>query len=645
VSSPQPSAADSLAAAFALQAARWAQRAGADDGQARLAARLARRLSLALTEGHSCLPLPELADLAWDANPAQNLGPANLLARSAEGAACEASFDLEARERVLATGIVGTAEQPGSFPLILDRQGRLYLHRYFDYERRLARRLARVARQPDLPLPEAEVRARLDSLFGADSTAGEIDRQKLAAALALLRRLVLISGGPGTGKTSTVLNLLICVLAVDPQARIVLAAPTGRAAARMQEAIRERAQGLAPELRQRLPAQAVTVHRLLGFDPHRGRCAWHAGRPLPLDMLVVDEASMLDLALATRLCEAVPEHARLILLGDRDQLAAVESGAVFAELARQEGLAPATVQRLAGLAGADVPRLAALAAPAVAGAPAVLRDCVIRFDRQYRFGSESAVGAFAAAIRTGNQVAALDALQRGHPDLRWQEPLAPTSGGPDAELFARLAAGFADYFAVLDAAAAPSEVFAALQGFRVLCAMRSGPWGAEGLAARLSEFARRRLDAPAEAAFVSPWYRGRPVMLLRNDPVLQVFNGDVGIALPDPEGALAVCFPAPGGSFRWLAPVRLPEHQTAWAMTVHKAQGSEFDAVAVVLPPAASPVLTRELLYTAVTRARSSILLVASEERLREAVAAPTLRDSGLLERLREAVASGNDRA
>ena len=230
--------------------------------------------------------------------------------------------------------MVGTPEAPAAHPLILDDDGRLYLHRYFDYERRLARRLMRAFARPDGRHRQGR-RRRSSTACSPPTRSGWANRpdwQKIATALALERRLTIISGGPGTGKTTTVVNVLACVLAGNPDCRIRLAAPTGKAAARMLEAIRNAAAHLPADLRERLPAESFTVHRLLGVLPGSGEFRHHAGNPLPIDLLVVDEASMLDLALATKLVEAVPPAAHIILLGDKDQLAAVESGAVFSEL-------------------------------------------------------------------------------------------------------------------------------------------------------------------------------------------------------------------------------------------------------------------------------------------------------------------------
>lgn len=312
---PVPESADQrLAEGFARRAEQWALAHGATKDTALAVRHAASALSMATTNGHVCMALRDM--------PVSPAGPADVRAW---------------RQSLLSSGVVGTSDAPGSMPLVLDGDDRLYLHRYFDYEGRLAQRLMRAhGATSQLAGDTANLQRRLDGLFAANAAkdalqGDDVDWQKIAAALALRGRLTIISGGPGTGKTTTVVNLLACLIELDPTCRIALAAPTGKAAARMTEAIRQRASHLPEEIRCRLPAESFTVHRLLGVTPAPGGFVHHAGNPLAIDALVVDEASMLDLALATKLLEAVPQSARIVLLGDKDQLSAVESGAVFSE--------------------------------------------------------------------------------------------------------------------------------------------------------------------------------------------------------------------------------------------------------------------------------------------------------------------------
>ena len=606
-----------LAAGFARHAAHWAAAEGAGAGSVAAVALAAEALSLAVSAGHVCLMLASLPAAADDTPTL----PSDIAGW---------------RATLHASGIVGTPEAPAALPLILDADDRLYLHRYFDYERRLARRLmqARHAGAGEA-VASAGVRARLTGLFAANAArlAGAADWQQLAAALALRGRLTVISGGPGTGKTTTVVNLLGCLLTLDPDCRIALAAPTGKAAARMTDAIRQRAQHLPPELRERMPAASSTVHRLLGVTP--AGFAHGASNPLAIDALVIDEASMLDLALATQLLEAVPPAARIILLGDKDQLAAVESGAVFAELSIDPTLTPACVRDLATMTGTPAD---AIVPPAPAQRSA-LQDCAVWFTQTYRFAADSGIGRLAGDVNAGRSRDALAWLRSGaDADAAWLD--TPPHASLEAAL-REIDAGYAAYVAAVAAdASRVGAVTEAFGRFRVLCALREGPRGVTALNAALTRRFRAALNLPglAEGAGASPWFPGRPVLVSNNDYVLRLFNGDVGIALPDANGELLVHFPdaaAPGG-FRAIAPVRLPRHETAFAMTVHKSQGSEFDGVLVMLPEQRSRVLTRELLYTAITRARRRVTLVADAAVLEQAIATATTRHSGLLARLAE---------
>ncbi|MDD2768635.1 MAG: exodeoxyribonuclease V subunit alpha [Methylococcus sp.] len=588
-----------LAAGFARRCLRWAK----NPAEPEVLERAAYLASFATTEGHVCTDLAELAE--------------DFPQRSKEAL----------RDALLGSGVVGTP-QGLPCPLVLDGEGRLYLYRYFDYERRLASALQRLAHGRDnLALPSEAVRDQLHALF--PGRAGGPDWQKLAAALALLGRLTVISGGPGTGKTTTVVNLLACLIAQNPDCRIALAAPTGKAAARMLDALRERAEHLPEPIRAKLPDAAGTIHRLLGVMPGSGNFRHHAGNPLAVDVLVVDEASMLDLGLATKLVEAVPASGRLILLGDKDQLSAVEAGAVFAELSADPGLSPPMIERLASLAQIDP----AAIVTSVPVQPTPLKDCVAWFSQNYRFRSDSGIGRLAARINAGEAEAAIAELRAGGEDsVSWREDEAAV---PGAGLIEALLAGYADYQAVLqNGPAEPEAAFAAYNRFRILCAVRESPRGVEAVNRLVAREFRLRLGLSADER--AEWYPGRPVMVLRNDYVLKLFNGDIGIVLPEPSGELRVRFPDADGRFRAIPPARLPEHETAFAMTVHKSQGSEFDEVALLLPGRVSPVLTRELIYTGITRARHAVSIIGAAPVLAEAIRRRTRRHSGLIARLGE---------
>ncbi|MBN8265315.1 MAG: exodeoxyribonuclease V subunit alpha [Xanthomonadales bacterium] len=607
-----------LADGFATHALAWARSLGAPQASLAVLPAVARELSLAASAGHVCLPLAALQLGDGDAP----LDAAGL------------------RKRLLQSGLVATAAQTAcaretAQPMVLDEEDRLYLRRFFDLECRLAAALGERARHR-LAQPPGDGEAALPSrLFPPRADAIAPDWQKLAVALALRGRLTVISGGPGTGKTTTVAALLACLLERDAGLRIALAAPTGKAAARMLEALRARAAGLPDVLRARLPDEASTVHRLLGVTPQPGRFRHDADNPLAVDVLVVDEASMLDLALAARLVDALPPDARLVLLGDKDQLAAVEAGAVFAELSAARGLSPATMAYLAQAGGVSEQAIARRVPEAQA--EAALSDSVIWLTESHRFRGDSGIGRLAADINAGRGRAALDWLQAaGDATARW---LADDGPRPAAATLACMEAGYAPYLACLrePRGAAPARfaaAFAAFDRFRVLAAVHEGARGLAALNAHLERHLRAQLGLPVEAGAAGRWYAGRPLIVLRNDYLLGLYNGDIGLCLPDDDGALAVWFAVSGGGYRPVAPLRLPEHDTAFALTVHKSQGSEFDEVLLVLPATPSRVLSRELLYTGVTRAAQRVTVAGPPEVFVTACATRTERFSGLAARL-----------
>ncbi len=584
---------------FAHHITRWAQRAGASESAVALAEAAARLVSAATADGHVCAHVEALPP-PWQAMPPDDLHAA-----------------------LMATGVVADEASAEPAPLFADGNGRLYLWRYHDYERRLATALHALA-QP-FALADADIarlRAQLDQLFPADVQRSALDRQKLAAALALQGGLTVISGGPGTGKTHTVVGLLAVLLTLQPDTRVALAAPTGKAAARMMDTLRRRTADLPAAIRERLPTEAWTIHRLLGVTSEAGRFRHHRDNPLPIDALVVDEASMLDLALATRLVEAMPTGARLILLGDKDQLAAVEAGAVFAELSAGQRFSDRRAAELATLVGGEPDTL-----HDIASGVAPLPDSVVWLTESRRFRADSGIGRLASDINAGRGAEALAWMQAGTDQcVRW---IDDTGDAPNAASLAAVLAGYAPYFeALLDETTGhdPAVLMRALDRFRVLCAVQAGPRGVMAI----NDFVAQRVRRLTTPASSSPWYRGRAVMILRNDYALRVFNGDIGLCVPGPDGELAVAFPDSDGTWRRLTPSRLPEHTDAFAMTVHKSQGSEFERVHLLLPASAAAVMTRELAYTAVTRAASAVEISGNGEVFIAACAQPTRRRSGL---------------
>lgn len=517
----------------------------------------------------------------------------------------------------------------GAAPLVLDGH-RLYLQRSWRWQQALVAALR--ARVGD-GAPEGEawrtragavdldlLRRGLDRLFPRDD--GELDRQRLAAAVAVLRSFAVITGGPGTGKTTTVVKVLALLAEqAGGPLRIALAAPTGKAAARLAEAVRagRGALGASPTLLARIPDEATTIHRLLGWRPD-GSVRHTAEDPIPADVVVVDEASMVDLGLMTRLVLAVPRRARIVLLGDRDQLASVESGAVLADLCGPptRGFSTRFAATLTPLVGPFPPEL-------VAGPP-TMGDAVVALVRTHRFQEGSGIGALARAVNVGDAARAAGLLDGSiterpgvpHDDLRW---VRPTGGVLPPEVEQTVVAELRPLVSARD----PGEALAALDRFRLLCAHRRGLWGVEGL----NEAAERWLEGAGLIAPRGLFWRGRPVLVSRNDPQSGLFNGDLGVVLPG-HGGLAVWFPGADGQPRPVSPALLPAHETAFAMTVHKSQGSEVSHAMVVLPERPSPVLTRELLYTGLTRARHRVTVVGAPGVLAVTVAERVERASGL---------------
>ena len=563
-------------------------------------------------EGHVCLPLVQLTE--------QSLfdGRHPDFARQLWQAAGEPDW------LTLLQGSHAVGDGTTATPLVLHQQ-RLYLHRMWQSEGHVAQFIVRES--PVAAFDRSLVRAALDKQFGLQPD----NWQKIAAAVAITRQIAVISGGPGTGKTTTVAKLLATMLALSEGAmRIRLAAPTGKAAARLTESLGKALQQLdvSDEEKQRFPAEATTLHRLMGAVPGSQRMRYHAGNPLHLDLLVVDEASMVDLPMMANLIAALPPHARVIFLGDRDQLASVEAGAVLGDICRcaEAGYSPERAAELSELTGYAVEGNNDAQAPLV-------RDSICLLRKSYRFDASSGIGQLALAVNAGETRQVEKVFDSGFTDI---ERFSLNSSEAYQHLLSAGVVGYRHYLSCLAEGAEPQEVLKAFGRFQLLCALREGPFGVMGLNERIEVSLLRAGLIRRSPGPAGKWYVGRPVMIARNDSTLGLFNGDIGIAMPDEEGALKVFFPLPDGSIKAVLPSRLPPHDTAWAMTVHKSQGSEFEHTLLVLPVQYTPVLTRELVYTAITRAKQRLTLYAETPVLHSAVKMRTLRRSGLVERLVE---------
>lgn len=571
--------------------------------------------------GHICLDLNEFAGREFPAKPDEH---------EPESIICPPLSDWA--DQLTESGVAGLDN--ADTPLVLDRSGRLYLRRYWEYERSIIRF---IEERCNATMPELnhDRLARDVGMLFPSQVPGKTDWQKIAAVMAVTRSFCVISGGPGTGKTATVARILALLagqFADKEKLRIVLGAPTGKAASRLQEAIA--ATGL---LQGKIDTpRATTLHRMLGTIMDSPYFRHNADNPLEADIVVVDEASMVDLPLLAKLMAAVPHTARLVLLGDRHQLASVQPGAVLGDICRSEFMNSFSTKfrhQITALTGETLP-------PEAGGIETLcqlgMQDSFVELIDSYRFPEESSIGKLSRAVKAGNDTDALDLLLAdGDKSVSWSDIPAP------AELEKKLRdwPGFPNYAAMQQADA--DACFEILNGHRILCGLRRGPFGMARVNALLTHALsgqNKTLSARTnlQPGQTLPSLVGQPVMITQNDYSLKLFNGDVGIILPDPKGrdAHRVFFRQESGDLRDIGLALLPAHETVFAMTVHKSQGSEFDRVLLILPDQDAPLLTRELLYTAITRAREKVEIWGKKDVFRRAVKRQILRTSGLADGL-----------
>ena len=538
-------------------------------------------VSSGLREGHTCYPLGAAPRPAWWPPELKPPKPAQLLKS-------------------------GVTARPGLVsPLILDHDDNLFFYRYFQYEQVIRDDLRKRATGLDQVNIQG-ARQWLATLFPASD-----NNQAVAAALSLLKRFVVISGGPGTGKTYTAARILTLhqAMATNPL-RIGLAAPTGKAAARLQASINKVMASLELDHPRSAPLKGVTLHRLLGSQPERGIFRHCRTCPLDLDLLLVDEASMIGTGLMAALVEALPPSTRLILVGDRDQLAPVDPGNVLADLCNrdQPGRSPELGRRLERLIGkkeqAPLPRSA-------------LDECSIFLDTSFRFHQEGAIAGLAQAVRVGNATRIFDLLNQPPGELEFLDPHQD-----EQRMRQLMIRGFLPVFS----AYSPSHALDALEQFRILVGLRQGSRGVAGI----NRLVEQLLAAEGHIPAGTTWYRGKPIMIQRNHYGLGLYNGDFGIVWPDAHNQLYAWFPGSDSDLLQVPLQRLPRWEPGYGITIHKAQGSEFGTVLLLLPMAEVQVLTRQLLYTGITRARQRLIVAATPDILQRALSKQSPRYSGL---------------
>ncbi|MFO7970438.1 MAG: exodeoxyribonuclease V subunit alpha [Desulfobacterales bacterium] len=522
---------------------------------------------------------------------------------------------------------------PGDYrPLILDKKNRLYLYRYWDYEKKLSESILQRSREDLRDLDITRLTDSLKRLFSQNED-DEVNLQMVAAYIAAIKRICIISGGPGTGKTFTMAKILALLLELHGKEKlnILLAAPTGKAAARIAESIKNAKKTLnSPwDIIEAIPSEAYTIHRMLKTIPGSPYFQHNHETPLNADVVVVDEASMVDLALMSKLLWAVPFDARLILIGDKDQLASVETGFVLGDICDRKNI-HAFSECFCNKFEAVTQQKIELPFKEHKGSPG-LYDCMVVLKKNYRFTGGSGIGELSHAVNQGEIHKVLHLLKNKSDQMSWKK--ISQSHDLSRFLVQSIINGYSDYLNTND----PYRALELFNRFKILCAVKIGSMGVNAVN-RLAEqvLSREGLIAPDRSSS-NPWYKGRPVLITRNDYRLKLFNGDMGITLPASGSTgkdLYVYFSGESGELKRFLPYRLPEHETGYAMTVHKSQGSEFDHVLLILPDRDYPVLTRELFYTGISRTKKTVSIWATEDVLKTTISRKIERTSGLKDAL-----------
>ncbi|MBD3615833.1 MAG: exodeoxyribonuclease V subunit alpha [Gracilimonas sp.] len=502
-------------------------------------------------------------------------------------------------------------------PLVVEDK-RLYLHRFWKYEEELSEWLKN---KSEKLYPESnEVKSILQNILQPSSDLFEVNWQHVAVCLSFLKDLLVISGGPGTGKTFTVLNIIAVHAMVhsNKELRIALAAPTGKAARRLAESIESGKENLPESILSGIviPDTALTVHKLLGSDFKGSRFKYNEENKLPYDIVVIDEASMLDITMWVRLIRAIGDDTKLVVLGDKDQLASVEAGSILGDLCQGENSFSEKV-------AATINEMSGIPVPVVKSKPSI-NDSVVFLTKSYRFGTDSGIGQFALAVNNADAEKAIRLLKDSrYPNLNWVD----SSSEPLQEIIQKFAVDHYQYYSGEE----ENKRLISSNRKKILCALRRGRSGVEQINREAERLIRRKKGILNS----TEWYDGRIVMATRNDSILKIRNGEIGICKYKEEPAIKF----EGEYAKEISATRLKEYEPAYAITIHKSQGSEFDEVAIILPSKVNSILSKEILYTAVTRARQNTLIIANEEIIRKTIQQSVSRNSGLRQKVWEDIA------
>jgi exodeoxyribonuclease V alpha subunit len=518
-------------------------------------------------------------------------------------------------------------------PLILDDKNRLYLYRYWDYEQRLSSLIKSRIQEDVQGIDKSILKNSLNRLF-PDNGTNEFNWYKVAGVIAAFKKFCVITGGPGTGKTFTTAKILALLLELSKKKlNIFLAAPTGKAAARIGESIKAAKKTLncSLDIIDAIPSETYTIHRMLKTIPGSPYFYHNAKNPLSADIVVVDEVSMVDIALMSKLISAVKDNARIILIGDRDQLASVEAGFVMSDICDRDNIhlfSDCFCRQFEELTHCKME----ISSNRLKDVPG-LYGCMVVLKKSYRFTDKSGIGELSKAVNNGKIDDAFSILQNNAGQIDWEK--ISNSNGLSIALPKEVINGYSDYLNCQD----PLKALELFNRFRILCAVKFGVLGVIEVNRLAEEILNKNDLIELDNISTYPWYRGRPVLITRNNYGFELFNGDIGITMPEPNSdskELYVYFSGVSGKLRRFLPHHLPEHETAFAMTVHKSQGSEFENVLFVLPNQDYPVLTRELLYTGITRAKNHISIWGREEIIKATILRKISRNSGLKDALWE---------